>query len=186
MLHAATASPTPSMRWRWLGPRCASLTCRPPVWMARPAHVRLLVDHRDDLVAERTRVINRLRWHLHELDPSFCLPARTLHRPKNLHAIAGLLDQLGPDANAVVTRLARDLQQRCRQLTCEIVTLDHELKRLAATLAPTLLALVGCASLTAAKLLSETAGTTWRYLLVSESNVDTARGSWPALKRLGV
>lgn len=31
--------------------------------------LRLLVDHRDDLVQERTRVINRLRWHLHELDP---------------------------------------------------------------------------------------------------------------------
>src|SRR3954466_4912029 len=33
--------------------------------------VRLLGDHREALVAERTRVINRLRWHLHELDPSW-------------------------------------------------------------------------------------------------------------------
>jgi Transposase len=33
--------------------------------------VRLLVDHRDNLVAERTRAINRLRWHLHELDQSW-------------------------------------------------------------------------------------------------------------------
>ena len=30
--------------------------------------------HRDDLVAERTRVINRLCWHLHELDPPPSLP----------------------------------------------------------------------------------------------------------------
>ncbi|MFI6333317.1 transposase, partial [Micromonospora chersina] len=30
--------------------------------------VRLLVDHREDLIAERTRAVNRLRWHLHELD----------------------------------------------------------------------------------------------------------------------
>jgi transposase len=29
--------------------------------------VRLLVDHREDLVAERTRMISRLRWHLHRL-----------------------------------------------------------------------------------------------------------------------
>lgn len=29
--------------------------------------VRLLMDHRDNLVAERTRVINRLGWHVHEL-----------------------------------------------------------------------------------------------------------------------
>ena len=33
--------------------------------------LRLLVDHREDLVAERTRVIYRLRWHLHELDPDW-------------------------------------------------------------------------------------------------------------------
>jgi transposase len=30
---------------------------------------KLLVDHREDLVASRTRLQNRLRWHLHELDP---------------------------------------------------------------------------------------------------------------------
>jgi transposase len=36
--------------------------------------LRLLVDHRDDLVAERTRCINRLRWHLHELDPAWDPP----------------------------------------------------------------------------------------------------------------
>ena len=31
--------------------------------------IRLLVDHRNDLVAERTRTVNRLRWHLLELCP---------------------------------------------------------------------------------------------------------------------
>ena len=30
--------------------------------------LRLLADHRDDLVAERTRICGRLRWHLHDLD----------------------------------------------------------------------------------------------------------------------
>ena len=38
--------------------------------------VRLLVDHREDLVAERTRIISRLRWHLHELDPTWEPAAR--------------------------------------------------------------------------------------------------------------
>lgn len=38
--------------------------------------VRLLVDHREDLVAERTRIIARLRWHLHELDPRWTPPAK--------------------------------------------------------------------------------------------------------------
>ena len=31
--------------------------------------IRLLVDHRDDLVKQRTAEQNRLRWHLHELMP---------------------------------------------------------------------------------------------------------------------
>src|SRR5438128_191882 len=33
--------------------------------------VRLLVDHREDLVGERTRMQNRLRWHLQELEPGY-------------------------------------------------------------------------------------------------------------------
>ena len=55
-------------------------------------------------------------------------------------------------------RLARDLRQRCQQLTGDITALEHELKRLVTPLAPALLALTGCASLTAAKILGETAG----------------------------
>ena len=31
--------------------------------------IRLLLDHRNDLVAERTRTVNRLRWHLLQLSP---------------------------------------------------------------------------------------------------------------------
>jgi transposase len=53
--------------------------------------VRLLVDHREDLVAERTRVINRLRWHLHELDPALQPPARCLQRPKHLNQLTAKL-----------------------------------------------------------------------------------------------
>src|SRR5947209_16409955 len=43
--------------------------------------LKLLVDHRDDLVDERRRAQQRLRWHLHQLDPSFVVPARRLDRP---------------------------------------------------------------------------------------------------------
>jgi type III restriction enzyme len=31
----------------------------------------------------------------------------------------------------------------------------------------------------------ETVGTSWRYLLISESDINTAKGSWIALKGLG-
>jgi transposase len=36
--------------------------------------VRLLVDHRDDLVVERTRVQSRIRWHLHDISPELHIP----------------------------------------------------------------------------------------------------------------
>src|SRR6478609_3379097 len=38
--------------------------------------IKLLVDHRDDLVDERRRTQQRLRWHLHELDPTLVVPLR--------------------------------------------------------------------------------------------------------------
>lgn len=36
--------------------------------------IKLLVDHREDLVNTRTQQQNRLRWHLHELDPELDRP----------------------------------------------------------------------------------------------------------------
>jgi hypothetical protein len=43
--------------------------------------LKLLVDHREDLVDERRRIQQRLRWHLHQLDPSFFVLAKGLDRP---------------------------------------------------------------------------------------------------------
>src|SRR5436190_8919505 len=56
--------------------------------------LKLLVDHREDLVDERRRAQQRLRWHLHQLDPSFAVPARHLDR-------AAQLDRVGPEVCAV-------------------------------------------------------------------------------------
>src|SRR5436190_16648893 len=43
--------------------------------------IRLLVDHRERLVAQRTALINDLRWHLHDLWPEYQIPPRALiHR----------------------------------------------------------------------------------------------------------
>ena len=116
--------------------------------------IRLLVDHREDLVAERTRAANRLRWHLHELDPGSEPPARGLDRAVVLAA----LDVRLADAPGTVARLARELVGRIRALTVSIDALEREIARLVAPLAPSLLALPGCGPLTAAKLVGETAG----------------------------
>lgn len=118
--------------------------------------VRLLMDHRDDLVAERTRVINRLRWHLHELDPALDPPARTLTQRKQVVGVAAFLD----GRNGIVARLARQLLGRCQELTTTIKALEAEITTLVNRLAPALLEIPGCGALTAAKILGETAGIT--------------------------
>jgi transposase len=120
----------------------------------RERDVRLLVDHREDLVGERTRAINRLRWHLHELDPGNEPAARTLNRLRNLDQLAERLAAV----EGTVARIARDLVERCRTLTIEIDQLEREITSLAEQLVPSLIAICGCGPLTAAKILGETAG----------------------------
>jgi transposase len=115
--------------------------------------LRLLVDHREDLVRERTGHINRLRWHLHELDPSFDPPARSLVRFKHLDAVAVRLEGL----DAMVARIARDLTGRIRELTVAVNALEREIVVRVRSLAPRLLSLPGVAGLTAAKIVAEVA-----------------------------
>jgi transposase len=116
--------------------------------------LRLLADYRESLVEQRTRCIGRLRWHLHELDPQWEPKARALDRRSAFDQV----DQRIADIPGLVARLARQLVQRCRELTIEIDRLTVEITEIVKTLAPTLLAIPGCGTLTAAKILGETAG----------------------------
>jgi transposase len=116
--------------------------------------VRLLTDHRESLVNERTRAICRLRWFLHELDPSWEPKPRSLDRISVLQQVAARL----VGANGTVGRLARELVERIRVLTLDIDDLTNEITTMVAAMAPTLLAIPGCGALTAAKILGETAG----------------------------
>jgi transposase len=114
--------------------------------------LKLLVDHRDDLVDERRRAQQRLRWHLHQLDPSFALPAKALDRATHLDRVGRWLARQRLE---VQVRVARELVVRCRSLTRTIVELDRELEQRTALTAPALLELPGCGAITAAKLLAE-------------------------------
>ena len=118
--------------------------------------LRLLVDHREDLVAERTRAINRLRWHLHDLDPTNEPPAGALKRLRTLARLARQLD----GTEGTLARIARSLVARCRELTLEINDLQREITVLVNQQAPSLLAICGCGPLTAAKIVAETANIT--------------------------
>jgi len=116
--------------------------------------LRLLADHREDLVAERTRMINRLRWHLHELDPGWDPKPRSLSRRKNITAVAARLAGM----DGMVARLAADLAARITALTGEVNALEKEITARVRELAPSLLAMAGAAELTTAKIVGETAG----------------------------
>jgi transposase len=125
---------------------------RPRAGEERLRELRLLVDHRDDLVDERRRAQQRLRWHLHELDPLLGVPARALDRPVWLDRIAR---KLARREQTLQVRSARDLLGRCRALTRAILELECELAVMTAQTAPALLELPGCGAVTAAKLLAE-------------------------------
>jgi transposase len=114
--------------------------------------MKLLVDHRDDLVDARRRTQQRLRWHLHALDPTFAVPLRMLSRSSHLERVSRWLSR---QEQELQVRLARELVSRCRALNRDIAALDTELERRTAQLAPALLELPGCAGVTAAKLLAE-------------------------------
>jgi transposase len=114
--------------------------------------IKLLVDHRDDLVDERRRTQQRLRWHLHELDPTLVVPLRRLDRASHLERVGRWLARREQE---VQVRIARELVARCRSLTKAIDELNQELERRTAAVAPALLGVPGCGAITAAKLLAE-------------------------------
>jgi transposase len=116
--------------------------------------VKLLVDHREQLIAERTRAINRLRWHLHRLDPDLEHPARRLPGP-SLGRIAAWLAEVPASAHI---DLCQELTATIQTLTIRIDQLGRDLRTRVAHPAPNLLSLPGCGVLTAARLIAETAG----------------------------
>jgi transposase len=119
--------------------------------------LKLLVDHREDLVGTRTALQNRLRWRLHELDPEFDLPARGLDLAKHLDRARTRLEAFPA---STVRRIALEELADIGSLTSRINLLEKEITELVRAQAPQLLDLPGCGPLTAAKLVGETANPT--------------------------
>ena len=119
---------------------------------AAAQEIKLLADHRDALVAERTRIQNRLRWHLHELWPELEIPAAALDRAKWLDTVARRLQRSEQTARV---RVCRDELRRVRELTRSANALERELAGLVASKAPALLDLAGCGTLSAARIVAE-------------------------------
>jgi transposase len=119
--------------------------------------IRLLNDYRAQLIGERTRHQNRLRWHLVDLDPELeqQVPDRALARDRWVERINRRLASL---PQTVRVRIARDELKRIRELTRSERALERELIGLIEALRPDLLAEPGIGPITAATLIGRTAG----------------------------
>jgi transposase len=116
--------------------------------------MKLLVDRREDLVAHRSATSCRLLWRVHELDPSHAPKPASLDRARTERDLgARLATQPG-----LVAELARDELGDIVLLTAEINALERRISARVRAEAPSLLSIFGCAELTAAKLVGETAG----------------------------
>ena len=87
----------------------ARAALREPGWPAAShdeasRELKLLADRREDLVKDRTATISRLRWRVHELEPSWAPKARSLDRARHQQLLAGRLDGVP----GLVAELARD------------------------------------------------------------------------------
>ena len=123
----------------------------------RALEIRLLLDHRADLVAERTRQINRLRWHLVDLCPELeaGIPARQLDSGRMLDRIAR---RLRGEKRTARARIALELVASIRAISRQAGALERELRTLVISYRPALLGEQGLGVLTAATLIGRTAG----------------------------
>jgi transposase len=117
--------------------------------------IRQLAVHRDRLIAARTRLINELRWQLHDLWPEWEIPKRVLVGSGWQQQVTRRLQRAAVSARV---RVARDEIRRIRDLTRTINELYQELAVLVDQVAPQLLAERGLGVITAAKLIGEIAG----------------------------
>jgi len=114
----------------------------------------LVLDHRANLIVERTRLQSRLRWLLYELDPTIELAGRSLD---NLQILERLKRRLAKQPPSVLLRICRELLARIRELTVQVRALQRDLRPLVARHAPALLAVPGVGTINAARLLAEVA-----------------------------
>jgi transposase len=121
----------------------------------RALEIRLLLDHHDDLVGDRSDCQRRLRWHVHDLFGELDVPPGALDRAVWLQRLAR---RLAREPQTARVRIAREQIRDIKAATRRIRALVEEIETLVAGYAPQLLAEVGCGPLTAAKLIGEIAG----------------------------
>ena len=123
----------------------------------RAMEIRLLADHREDLVRERSKVQCRLRWQLLSICPEVeaQLASGSLSHARTLERLDRRLRRAGTGARV---RVARYELAQIQTLTRQADELERELLELISAYKPRLLDELGCGTLTAAILIGHTAG----------------------------
>jgi len=130
----------------------------PVAFLDEQAHeIRVLCDYRDQLVHERVRLINRLRWHLVRIAPELeaQLGDAALKGPR---IRARLARQLGQLPASPELRVAKAQLRRINEITKEQKELFAELTNLIKAHAPQLLDQRSIGTVTAAVIIGRTAG----------------------------
>jgi transposase len=130
----------------------------PVAFLDERAHeIRVLCDYRDQLMSERTRLINRLRWHLVRIAPELeaQLGPAALKGPR---VRARLARQLGQLPASPQLRVAKALLRRINEISREQRELFAELTALLQAHTPQLLEQAAVGTVTAAVIVGRTAG----------------------------
>lgn len=119
--------------------------------------IRVLCDYRDQLMRERARLINRLRWHLVRIAPEIeaQIGPEALKGPR---IRARLARQLGQLPKSPELRIAKAQLRRINEITKEQKELFDELTVLLKAHAPQLLEQPSIGTVTAAVIIGRTAG----------------------------
>jgi len=103
----------------------------------------------------RTRLVNELRWQLHDLWPDLEIPAKALTQPGWQTKVAS---RLARAEQTIQVTIARDMIRRARELSRATKDLYNKIAALVRQVAPQLLAEPGIGVLLAAKFIGEIAG----------------------------
>ncbi len=130
----------------------------PVAFLDEQAHeIRVLCDYRDQLMNERTRLINRLRWHLVRIAPEL-EAQRGPAALKGPRIRARLARQLGQLPASPQLRVAKALLRRINEISREQRELFAELTALLQAHTPQLLEQAAVGTVTAAVIVGHTAG----------------------------
>ncbi|MBC8508540.1 MAG: IS110 family transposase [Chloroflexi bacterium] len=116
--------------------------------------VKLLVEQRDNLVGERTRLLNQLHGHLHEIDPHYKENLGQLDQAKVLKRCKAYTLRGADAVSQIRITIIRQLATLILQLNTQIKALEKLLTPLVLILAPALLTIQGIKEITAAQLIA--------------------------------